>query len=194
MNVCDHRKTVLRLLSGIAAIGLLPFFPGSAFAVGTSVGTDILNTAVVDFDLAGTPFTVTSNTTLVTVDERLDVVVTLQSGQMLVSANDVNQAILFTVTNTGNGSEDMLLAMNSIVAGDDFDPIPAVPDIYFDTDGSGDLSVGDIPYNPGVNDPTLAADESVDVLIVNDIPSTALDGNIGRSELVAGNNAARLNR
>ena len=144
-----------------------------------------MNSAIVDFDLAGSPLTITSNTTTITVAERLDVVVTLQSGQVSVSANDLNQAILFTVTNTGNGSEVMLLAMNSVIAGDDFDPTPAVPDIYFDTDSSGDLSIGDVPYNPGVNDPNLAADASVDILIANDIPGIVVNGNIGRSELVA---------
>jgi len=185
MNVRDYRKTYLSLLSGISAASVLLFSADSVFAAGTAVGTAIVNSATVDFDLAGTPLTVTSNTTLITVDERLDVVVTLQSGQVLVSANDLNRAILFTVTNTGNGSEDILLAMNSTIAGDDFDPTPAVPDIYFDTDGSGDLSVGDVPYNPGVNDPNLAADASVDVLIANDIPGIVVNGNIGRSELVA---------
>ena len=185
MNVRDFRKNYLTLLSGIVAVSLLIFSTGTAIAAGTAVGTPIVNSATVDFNLSGTPLSITSNTTLITVDERLDVVVTLQSGQVLVSANDVNQALLFTVTNTGNCSEDILLAMNSTIAGDDFDPTPAVPDIYFDTDGSGDLSVGDVPYNPGVNEPNLAADASVDVLIVNDIPGIVVNGNIGRSELVA---------
>ncbi len=109
----------------------------------------------------------------------------LQSGQVLVSANDVNQALLFTVTNTGNGAEVILLSIDSLIAGDQFDPTPAVPEIYFDTDGSGDLSPGDVAYNPGVNDPNLAADASVDILIVNDIPGTVVNGDIGRSELTA---------
>jgi len=185
MNVRDDWKKFLRLLPRISAVGLL-FFPAvSALAAGTAVGTSIVNSATVDFNLGGSPLTITSNTTTVTVDERLDVVVTLQSGQVLVAPNDLNQAILFTVTNTGNGSEVMQLAMNSVIAGDDFDPIPGVPDIYFDTDGSGDLSVPDVAYNLGVNDPNLAADASVDVFIVNDIPGTVVNGNIGRSELVA---------
>jgi len=185
MNVRNDRKIFLRLLSRITAVGLLLFPAVSALAAGTAVGTPIVNSATVDYDLGGTPLTITSNTTTITVAERLDVVVTLQSGPVLVAANDLNQSILFTVTNTGNGSEVILLAMNSVIAGDDFDPTPAVPDIYFDSDGSGDLSVGDVPYNPGVNDPNLAADASVDVLIVNDIPGIVVNGNIGRSELSA---------
>ncbi|MGI9237310.1 MAG: hypothetical protein ACR2QZ_07930, partial [Woeseiaceae bacterium] len=52
-----------------------------AGAVGTAVGTVIDNTAVVDFDLAGTPLTLNSNTTSIAVAERINVTVTLQSPQ-----------------------------------------------------------------------------------------------------------------
>jgi len=169
----------------MAAAALLLVCAGSAWAAGTAVGTIIENTATVDFNLGGTALTISSNTTTIIVAERLDVVVTLQSGQVLVSPNDVNQALLFTVTNIGNGSELIVLAMDSVIAGDDFDPVPAVPDIYFDTDASGDLSPADVAYNPGVNDPNLAPDASVDVFIVNDIPGVVVNGNIGRSQLTA---------
>lgn len=185
MNVADLKRRIFRSLQSAAFAGVLLSSSGSALAAGTAVGTTIQNTATVDFTLGGTPLTVSSNTTTIVVAERLDIVVTLQSGQVLVAANDVNQALLFTVTNTGNGAELILLSIDSLIAGDQFDPTPAVPEIYFDTDGSGDLSPGDVVYNPGVNDPNLAADASVDILIVNDIPGTVVNGDIGRSELTA---------
>ena len=185
MNVADLKRRIFRSLQSAAFAGVLLSSSGSALAAGTAVGTTIQNTATVDFTLGGTPLTVSSNTTTIVVAERLDIVVTLQSGQVLVSANDVNQALLFTVTNTGNGTEVILLSMDSVIAGDQFDPTPAVPEIYFDTDGSGDLSPGDVAYNPGVNDPNLVADASVDILIVNDIPGAVVNGDIGRSELTA---------
>lgn len=156
-----------------------------AVAAGTPAGTVIQNTATVSFDLGGTALTLDSNTTTITVVERLDVSVTLQSPQILVAANDTARALLFTVTNTGNGSESFQLGIESVLAGDDFDPTPAVPAIYFDTDGSGDFSVGDLAYAPGVNEPLLAADASVDVFIVNDIPGTAVNGQLGFSQLTA---------
>jgi len=93
--------------------------------------------------------------------------------------------LLFTVTNTGNGSETFQLAIDSALSGDDFDPIPAVPAIYFDTDSSGDFNVGDVAYTPGVNDPLLAADATIDVLLVNDIPAAVVNGNVGFTELTA---------
>lgn len=156
-----------------------------SLAAGTPAGTVIENTATVSFDVGGTPLSVDSNTTTLTVDERIDVTVTVQSPQVLVAANDTNRELLFTVTNTGNGTETFQLAIDSVIAGNDFDPVPAVPAIYFDTDGSGDFNVGDQAYTPGSNDPVLLADESVDVFLVNDIPGTVLNGEIGRSELTA---------
>ncbi len=156
-----------------------------AHAIGTGAGTDISNTAEVSFDIAGSTVTENSNTVVVTVAEILDVNVTVQSPQTPVAPNDLNQELLFTVTNTGNGLETFNLSLDSLLAGDDFDPTPAVPAIYFDTDGSGDLSAGDTPYTPGTNDPQLAADASVNVLVVNDIPGSVLDGQLGFSQLTA---------
>jgi len=169
----------------LSCIGALIACSATAAAAGTPVGTVIRNTATVDFDLAGTPITLQSNTTTIIVVERIDVVVTLQSSQALVAPNDTDRALLFTVTNTGNGSETFSLAIDSVLPGDDFDPTPSVTPIYFDTDGSGDLNVGDQPYTPGVNDPVLAADATVDVFIVNDIPGTVVNGNIGLSQIAA---------
>ena len=160
-------------------------FATTALAAGTPVGTIIENTATVEFDLAGTPVTLQSNTTTITVVERIDVVVALQSPQQLVAPNDSNRALLFTVTNTGNGTEAFALSIDSVLAGDDFDPTPSATPIYFDSDGSGDFNVGDQAYTPGTNDPVLAADASVDVLILNDIPGTVTNGEIGFSQLTA---------
>lgn len=145
----------------------------------------IQNTATVEFDLAGTPVTLQSNVATITVVERIDVIVTRQSPQILVGPGDTGRAILFTLTNTGNGSEVFALAIDSLLGGDDFDPVPAVPAIYFDTDSSGDFNIGDVAYNPGVNDPVLAADASLDIFIVNDIPAAVVNGQIGLSQLTA---------
>ncbi|MEL7185570.1 MAG: hypothetical protein AAFN50_03905 [Pseudomonadota bacterium] len=169
----------------IGLIGFACAVAAPSWAVGTAVGTQIENTATISFDLGGTPLTATSNTTIVTVAERINVTTTLQSSQVLVAPSDTGRAILFTVTNTGNGSEAFSLAIDSALAGDDFDPVPAVPAIYFDTDGSGDFNAGDQAYTPGTNDPVLAADESVSVFLVNDIPGTVANGDIGRSQLTA---------
>lgn len=168
-----------------ASLLLVGVFAGNAQAAGTPVGTVIENTASINYDLAGTPLSLQSNTTTLTVAERINVTTTLLSPQTLVSANDAGVALLFSVTNTGNGNEAFQLLIESIIAGDDFDPVPSVPAIYFDTDNSGDFNVGDVAYVPGSNDPLLAADESVNVFIVNDIPAGVANGEIGQSQLTA---------
>ncbi len=175
-----------KMLRCVLVVCVICAASATVHAAGTAVGTVIENEATVDFVRGGLPQQVVSNTASFVVAERIDVVATLQSGQVAVAPNDVDRALLFTVTNTGNGSETLQLAMSSIVAGDDFDPIPATPDaIYFDTNGSGDFDVGDTAYVPGGNDPLLAPDESVNVLVLNSIPGTVANGDTGRSELIA---------
>ena len=174
------RRTPIFLLSLGALIGSQP-----VFAVGTTAGTDIANSGQVDYEVAGTPVSQSSNILVVTVAEILDINVLLQSPIVPVTPGDANRSLLFTVTNTGNGTEDFTLAIDSALPGDDFDPAPATPSIFFDDDGSGDLSAGDTPYTAGVNDPQLAPDASVNILLVNDIPLGLVDGNLGFSELTA---------
>ena len=180
-RISAARPRLLALLAGVSALA----FGSQATALGTPVGTLIENTATVTFDVNGSSTTVTTNTTSLTVLERIDVVVTLQSPSTLVSPGQTDVELLFTVTNTGNGTETFSLAIDSALGGDDFDPVPAVPPIYFDTDGSGDLSAGDQAYVAGVNDPVLAADAAVDIFIVNDIPGGATNGQSGLSQLTA---------
>jgi uncharacterized repeat protein (TIGR01451 family) len=161
------------------------FLSNAAHAAGTPAGTVLDSVAQLTYEIGGNPVSLSSNTVSVIVAERIDVVVTLQSPQVLVAGGDTNRNLLLRVSNTGNGDETFLLTIDSNLAGDDFDPVPATPAIYFDTDGSGDLNAGDVAYAPGTNDPLLAADGFVDVLLVNDIPLAVANGQTGLSALTA---------
>ena len=55
---------------------------------GTPVGTVVDNVASINFDLGAVNITQQSNTASVTIVERIDVVVTLQSGQIEVTSSD----------------------------------------------------------------------------------------------------------
>ena len=173
-----RRALLLTLVSSAAS-------PAAVHAIGTAAGTNITNIATVNYSLGGTPATITSNTTTLAVAELVNVSIAQQSPTVSVAAGATNEALLFLVTNSGNGDELFALAGDSVLVGDDFDPTPAAPFIYFDSDGSGDLSPADTPYVAGSNDPLLAADASVAVLLVNDIPAGLPDGEYGRSELTA---------
>ena len=169
-------------VAGLAAVGA----PLASHAAGTPAGTSIQNTAQVSYTLGSTPVTATSNTSSVTVAEILDAVLTIAAPTVQVSGGATNEELVFTLTNTGNGTEAFdLTALSASVVGDDFDPTLATPAIYFDTDNSGDFSAADVAHSPGVNDPVLAADASVRLIVVNDIPNTAVNGNRGRSQLTA---------
>ena len=166
------------------ALGLTAF---ETQAAGTAAGTNIQNTAQVSYQVGGSTVTTSSNTSSVTVAEILDVVVTIANPTVASAAGATQQELVFTVTNTGNGNETFeLIPLSAGVTGDDFDPDLAAPNsVFFDTDNSGDLSAPDTAYIAGTNDPTLAADASVRVLVVNSIPATAADSARGRSQLTA---------
>jgi uncharacterized repeat protein (TIGR01451 family) len=169
-------------VAGLAALGA----PLVSHAAGTPAGTSIQNTAQVSYTLGSSTVTASSNTSSVTVAEILDAVLTIAASTVQVSASATTEELVFTLTNTGNGSEAFnLTALSAGVVGDDFDPTLATPAIYFDTDNSGDFSAADVAYSAGANDPVLAADASVRLIVVNDIPNTAVNGNRGRSQLTA---------
>jgi uncharacterized repeat protein (TIGR01451 family) len=176
----------LRIFGAVGVFSLaLVLGANQAHALGAPAGTVINNTAEVSYSVGSVNATATSNPVSVTVAEILDVVVTAQTPTVAVSAGDTQQEVRYRVTNTGNGTETFRLVMTSVIAGDQFDPVPATPSIYFDTDNSGDLSPGDTPYVVGGNDPVLSADGFVTVLVVNDIPASVVDTNIGVTRLTA---------
>jgi len=158
-----------------------------ANAAGVAPGTQINNTATVDYTVSGVSYSNTTTLNTVTVDELIDVTVTWQNGAPVqVQPGATDQSLLFRVTNTGNGTEAFTLAVAANLSNDQFDPANAR--IYFDSDASGDFSVGDVLYAPGSNDPVLASGASVDVLIVSDIPGSVVDGNRAFARLKAASN------
>lgn len=161
------------------------FASNDAFAVGIAAGTTIDNTATVSYSVGSVSTTATSNPVTITVAEILDVVVTVQTPSVSVAPGATQEVLRYRVTNTGNGPETFHLVMDDAIAGDQFDPVAASPAIYLDTDGNGTFGASDAAYVAGTNDPALNADAFVTVFVVNDIPGTVTDGNIGRSSLSA---------
>ena len=161
------------------------FFVGSVHAGGTIPGTAITNQATATYGIgATTGLTSSSNTTTTTVAELLDVNVTWQDAtNVTVNPGDTNQVLTFQITNTGNGSDTYSLAgLSTPLGGDDFDP--TLVDVYLDSNGNGTYDPGtDTQYILGTNDPSLVADASLIVFVVNDIPLALADGDIGNSQL-----------
>lgn len=140
--------------------------------MGTPAGSAISNQAFVTYTvetIAG--FTKSSNIASFTVAEVLDATLSWQDAAPVpVIAGDINRVLSFQVTNTGNGHDRYGLAINAALSGDDFDP--AFTTLVLDANGNNlyDPAV-DTVYTPGVNDPVLAADASLAVFVLCDIPS-----------------------
>jgi uncharacterized repeat protein (TIGR01451 family) len=166
------------------ALAALCLLAADARALGTPAGTAVTNTATVTYDAGAGSFT-QSASAVFTVDERVDVIVTwLDAAPVAVAPADLDRLLTFQLTNTGNGNEAFALAVDALLAGDQFDPTNAR--IYVDTNGSGAYEPGVDPlYQAGVNDPLLAADGTRLVFVLADIPATTLSGDRGDAELEA---------
>ncbi|MFO1256399.1 MAG: hypothetical protein U1E37_12150 [Sphingomonadaceae bacterium] len=168
--------------SAIVAIGAA-LAPGLAHATGVSAGTLIQNTATATYTSGTANGSVTSNTVTVRVDELLDVAVAgLTTTPAVAGASNV--VLEYSVTNTGNGPEAFNLAVNTAVAGNQFDAV--LQSVVVDTNGNG-------TYDPGVDQvlpsgqptPAIAADQSLKVFVIVSLPTGATDGQNSQVQLAA---------
>ncbi len=157
---------------------------GPARAIGTAAGTTVTNTATVAYSIGPDAYTQSASAAF-TVDERVDVIVTWQDAAPVpVAPADVDRVLTFLITNTGNGNEAFALAVDALLAGDQFDPTNAR--IHLDSNGSGAYEPGiDLVYQAGVNDPLLAADAAANVFVLADIPPATANLDRGDVELEA---------
>jgi len=173
-------------MARFAAVALAGVATTPAFAVGTTAGTTIANTASATYtDPTGAPVTVSSNTVNLRVDEILDVTVaTAETGDVGAQPGATNQVVRYTVTNTGNGSEAFRLLPITAIGGDAFDP--NATSVVLDTNNNGVYDPGvDTVYVSGSNDPVLAPDTSLRVFILSTVPGAATDGQRGQIDLTA---------
>ncbi len=162
---------------------LLPALP--AMAVGTPAGTNITNQASVSFVVETATLNQSSNPVTLKVAEVLNVTLQWQdASNILAKADETDKVATFLLTNTGNGSEGFTLTVDNGIAGDQFDPV--LSGVYLDANNNNVYDAGqDTLYNAGANDPVLAADASIRLFVLNDIPTGVVDSNLGQSRLSA---------
>ncbi len=153
-----------RLSIGVAGLMIMAASP-HALAL-TASGTNISNSATVNYNVSSTPQTaITSNTETFMVDAKVDLTVAGTGGNINVTPGTTAQVLKFTVTNTGNEAFDYAL---SAVAGTlNFTPTNVA--IYVD-DGDGIRNGADTLTSTITN---LAAGLGKVVFIQADIPAGA---------------------
>ena len=127
-------KQLRRARLAVVALGLIGASP-AAFAVGTDFGTDITNTASVNYSVSGVPQTVINSSptgnstpgagagapTTFEVDKKIIFVAEETNGAATVTSPGLTQVVtVFRVTNTSNGSQDYRIAADNV------QPVPVV--------------------------------------------------------------------
>lgn len=175
----------------IAISALMILLPALAvapavLAKGTTPGTVISYAAEMTYTVSGQTGALQTVASC-TVAELIDVNTTWQDAAPIQTAPRQSDAVTtFKITNLGNGSEAFALTVDASVATDDFDP--SLSSIWLDSDGDSRFDAGkDTRYLPGSNEPVLAADASVVVFVLCNIPAdTAMtEGLLGLVQLTA---------
>jgi uncharacterized repeat protein (TIGR01451 family) len=168
-----------------ALAALAGFFTPVVFA-GVPAGTVIANTVTLTYSVGGIPAIAASNAANVLVGEVINLTLMVQAAApVAVNSPDLNRVIASVLTNTGNGTETFSLSRNNAQSADQFDPVNAgIGAIFLESGGQPGFQASgpnaDILYVPGVNDPVLAADASLVVYVVSDIPAGIAIGGIGK--------------
>jgi uncharacterized repeat protein (TIGR01451 family) len=187
--------TKLKRIAGLFA-GLVIFAAGTstALAVGTPSGTNITNTATVNYTVGGDARSGNGSDPGFVVDNRVDLTVanTDAGNNVNVTPGVADRVLTYTVTNTGNTTQGYLL---SAVAATANIPMGNVRIYLDDGNGSWDGTGTETLYTAGNNafdlDPNGAPGaDTTTVFIVADTPAAAADTNQDDYRLVATTTAA----
>ncbi|MGD8628326.1 MAG: DUF11 domain-containing protein [bacterium] len=189
-------------LVGLCCVAVIAVaVPFTVFADGTASGTDIDNTATLDYQVGGIDQTQLSSFATFKVDNKVDLtVVTQDGGEVTVLpgslfGDGVYNVLHFRVSNDGNTAQDCSLSVVTVATGsaakfggtDAFDMTPEpVPEARIFVNSVMDVAG---TYDNGTDTDNyideLPADSFFDVFVVLDAPLTAADGQIASYHLVA---------
>jgi uncharacterized repeat protein (TIGR01451 family) len=141
----------------------------------TPAGTRIANTATMTSGPTGSRVTQSSNTTVLTTDELLDVAIVAQSATVPVAATAASVAIPFLVTNQSNGAEAYRITATLVGAG------TTVRGVALDVDNNGTY---DATIDTMVDTSRIAttAGQQRRIFVLVDVPANlAADVTVGAS-------------
>jgi len=179
----------LKYLVASGTISAAIMSASSAFAAGTTQGTDIDNTVTVDFQVGGVDQTQETAADSFQVDRKVifDVVEATPTGTTNVVPGETAAVTTFTVTNTSNDVLDFSLAGTQLAGGtaehggtDNFNVDNL--QVFVDSNGNG-------VYDPATDTATsidnLAADASATVFVIGDIDVAQTNGDVAGVTLTA---------
>lgn len=159
-----------------------------AFAAGTTAGTSIVNTATVDYQVGGVSQPQQSASDTFVVDRKINLTVAEDgSSTTVVVPGQSNAVTSFLLTNTSNAVLDFALTAAQTTGGtaahggtDTFNL--STMTIYRDVDNSGTFNAGDtaVTYID-----ELAADASVRLFVVGNVPLSLATGAVANVRLTA---------
>jgi uncharacterized repeat protein (TIGR01451 family) len=183
MNTNKSYRIMALLL--VAAVALVA--PLSAEAAGTASGTEIGNNATVNYEVSGVPQTALSTgpTASFVVDTKVNLTVTTTNGGYVTTApSSTSQVQTFTVTNTGNATQDYSLAAANATdpfgGADNFDATNVL--VFVE---SGATAGYQTAQDTATIIDELVSDATATVYIVADIPAGQATNDIAAYALVA---------
>lgn len=173
-------KRSKQLLAAVSSLALVAFSASPALAAGTTAGNTITNNVTVDFRVGGVQQTAATASNTFTVDRKVNVLVAASDAVTTQVAPGQTAAVTtFDVTNLSNAIVDLGLAVAQPTT-DNFDVTSPV--IYLDNgDGVFDAATDTVvTYLDEV-----AADATVRVFVVANIPAGTVTGNVAQVVLTA---------
>ena len=169
------------MMFGLVLAGVMMLLmPSQIMAAGTASGTNITNSATLDYQVGGVDQSqINSNTTTFVVDNKVDLTVAeVSSTNVIPGAN--NQVLVFSVTNTGNTLQGYSLETTD--GADDFDMTNVR--IYRDDNVDGVPDAGEL-YTLGTRVADIAPDGNIQILVVADTPLAPTNGQTAVYNLIA---------
>jgi uncharacterized repeat protein (TIGR01451 family) len=174
-----------RMASALAVAALVLGAADVVKAAGTLAGTNINNTATVNYTVNTVAQPALNASAAFVVDRRIDLTLTpVLATYRDVTPGTTGNAIPFTLTNTSNAPLNFALAASNVAdpfgGTDNFDP--TVNNVFVDSNANGTYDAG---VDTAVTVDTLAADGTTTVFIVSTIPGGQAGGSIAGVAMTA---------
>ena len=179
-SFAKEESSMRSYLGAIALAGLVVALAWTSAALAmTASGTDIANTAVVNYKVNSIDQPQKTGQTTFKVDRRIDVGVVKSASEVDVTPGASARVLTFTVTNEGNAPFDFGLSTEQATS-DEFDATSVA--VYVESGANAGYQAGE---DTGTMISNLAAGDSKVVYVVANIPVDRIDEDLATIHLIA---------